>query len=67
VTGVRGVSDRLMACPDCDRQISKKAHVCPHCGRQIVPTVLDARATGVIVMLIIAFIFGVALFASFSK
>jgi predicted RNA-binding Zn-ribbon protein involved in translation (DUF1610 family) len=66
---VRGVVDnnRLMPCPDCNREISKKAHVCPHCGRQILPTVLDARATGVIVMLIIAFIFGVALFASFLK
>ena len=35
------VNPNLMACPDCDGKMSKKAHACPHCGSPNETLVVD--------------------------
>ncbi len=64
--------DKLMYCPDCGQEISKRAKVCPHCGRPIAeePKKVEqheqnqtqnngSNAFGVFIAVLLAIIFAV--------
>lgn len=37
---------RMMACPDCDKEISRSAPSCPHCGRKVPASGSTIRKIG---------------------
>jgi len=58
---MKGVGmSNIKACPDCDKDVSKKAKVCPHCGTELDPegTVVEGIA-GLLVILGGLYYFGV--------
>jgi uncharacterized paraquat-inducible protein A len=54
------MSQNLTTCPDCNKEISKKAESCPHCG-----TILKKRqsATGIAAAIVI----GIVLYLILSR
>lgn len=54
----------LIACPDCEQNVSDSAPACPNCGRPIAPVQIEQTAKKHKAMMLVSFIVAIIGFVS---